>query len=171
MLKFILATLLMSSTLPALTSETPLNVEEEILRLFQETYPTEENEAYTLLGFGLGFLLQDQAHSALFYFSEVRELLKDADTIQPELEFILSFSEVVAYDNVGMRDQSLQALGSFFLTAHLFVDDEEETEILTGEEEPVSEEDKLMTALLKDIASLAHSPDIRNLMMELAEEM
>src|SRR5271156_3333067 len=107
MLKFAIATVLLSSTLPCISQEN--------MPVVKETELSETYSAYLSIWNGNANLRSQNYTGALENFALATAFLENAEGSFPEVDFLIHFGQVVAYDNLGLPDQCRQALGSMFL--------------------------------------------------------
>ena len=156
MMKWIVAFMMVAAGSPAFSKEVRCPFEEG------------QTEALLHIGYGNGFLLTDEPWLALECFQKASSFIDKSDPSSISIKFILYFSQIVAYDYVGQHDQCKQSIGSLFLLASEYVDDD------CDEDESATEEDEdsaLVVQFLKSIAVLAPSKDVRNLLLSFIEEV
>jgi hypothetical protein len=134
----------------------------ENLPLSVEITSNEAAFVYEHVGTGCVHLLSHDYFSALESFSIAESYNDYSSELRAEMYFWISLGRAIAYDNLGMGDQCKQAIGSFFLAMYEAQDevDEEEDGLLSQEEIEAIE-------LVKQIISLAKSPNIRGFLEEI----
>jgi len=155
MRKWMLATLCLTAPLACFS-----DVEDRV----GEISPFQEDDTILLYtGYGLGKVLAEDYWGALEAFDNVFSLLQGND--RPEIRFLASFGRVVAYDNLGMQDHCERAMGVLFISLFEAASLEEEGDL------EMDLEGKEFLQLLTDIASLAPTQQVRNILLELVEDM
>lgn len=155
MLKYLTATIL--------TGITTLGFSDETFETFQKDSP---NPLYQSLAWGDAYLLEHDFEQALQVFEDALTFLKNTDIHSAEMQFLIRLGLAIAYDNLGLRAQCEQALGSLFIILAEFDDEDDEDE----EFEPtdsLSPEDKDSVEFMRRLADSARSPDIKKFLHKL----
>ncbi len=121
----------------------------------------EEKQVLFYIGCGNNHLLSNDFSYALEDFQMASNVLSQRENRSPEQEFVIAFGKIIAYDNLGSYEQTQNALVSLFTL--IFNGDEEEDDELESDESP-QEYDEKGEAILKQLAGLARSPNIRELL-------
>lgn len=128
-----------------------------------------QSESLIHLGLGNAHLLAHEPWQALEDFQRASSLLNPSDNSSFVISFLISFGQAIAYDYLEFRDQCKQAIGSLFFAFDGY-DDEESTE--TGEESNFnSQESGSSLELLRNLASIAPSPEVRELLFSIVDEI
>jgi hypothetical protein len=97
--------------------------------------------------------------------------LDTSDASSNPIGFLITFSEVIAYDCLGFRDQCKQAIGSLLIT----INENEESDVGVFEnQQPVNEKSddtQLAIQFLKKLVFLAPSTEVRDLLLSLVEDL
>ena len=136
-------------------------------------YPLQEwqNEALLYFSYGNVHLLSHEPWKALEQFQRANSLLDKSDSSSCPIGFLITFGQVIAYDCLGFHDQCKQAIGSLFLNFNEYDDGDD----LPSEKDECSqttyEESKVALQFLQNLAILAPSSEIRELLFSLIEDM
>lgn len=170
MFKLTLALVLTSATLFGFTQDKdPLIYEEEILRLTGADL-SKADPCLINIGYGAASVITEHYEDALIYLTAAKQMIRDSEERFAVGDFMISFIEASAYDNLGMREQTLQSLGTLLLASVECVD-EEEAENEKEEENPSDSEDRMFATMMNRVAKHARSPDIRRVLVEISEEL
>lgn len=123
---------------------------------FFEDFEVEDEYFIHHVGSGYTNLEQRLYLEAVRDFNEAHMIFRQDVNIPRELEFILVFGELIAYDNLGMQDRCEQILGRFFINVMASegeVDEDDDDDMLTPEDEKA-------VGYMRALASLAPSQDI-----------
>ena len=163
MIKWVLAILFLVIRFSAFSEETP----NEFHHPLQEW----QNEALLHFSYGNTHLLFHEPWQALEQFQRANSLLDKSDSSSCPIGFLITFGQVIAYDCLGFHDRCKQAIGSLFLNINEY-DDEDD---LSSEEDEcsqiASEESKDALQFLQNLAILAPSCEVRELLFSLIEDM
>lgn len=154
MLKMLLPLLLLCGSIPTYA--------EEITLPTQSSESNTEIMALTYVGFGCGYILVGQFEGALATLEMAEAQLATLEKRAPEADFMLAFAKIVAYDNLNMRQECEQAVGSMFIAL---------ANIDTSEDEIDDEDDAFTQEFFHQLAMSASSPDIREILLMVIDEM
>lgn len=170
MFKLTLAILLTSATLSGFAQESdPLFYEEEIKQITGADL-SEVDPCLLHIGYGAAGVITGNYENALAYLAAAKEIIRDSEERFPIGEFLISFIEASAYDNLGMRDLALQSLGTMLIASVEF-DDDEKADNEKEDEKSSGAEDKMFIVMMNRVAKHARSPDIKRVLVEISEEM
>lgn len=128
----------------------------------------DEQLAMIYVGYGNLYLLASEYSQALENFQKATDILENAKTFpsfpESEIYLLTMFGRLVAYDNLGLRSQCEQTVGKLFLLASSYIEDDD-----AESERPLSPEEKQAMGLLRKIAGLAPSTDIREFLLSLID--
>lgn len=115
-------------------------------------------------------LLTQEPWHALENFQKASTLVDQSDNSSNIINFLILFGQTVAYDTLGFREQCIQSLGSLFLVINEC--DLEETENEDEEESPsLTDESIDDLEILRTLAQLAPSADVKELLLSLVDEI
>jgi DNA-directed RNA polymerase specialized sigma24 family protein len=127
-------------------------------------------EAISYLGYGNTHLLNHEPWQALEYFQKALSLLNKPDEFSQSLSFLTHFSQIVAYDCLGLHELCKQSIGSLFIVlVQLSDEDDDDDEDEDDDEDLLAEEQTIH--LLQNLAGLAPSPDIRNFLFTFIDQL
>jgi hypothetical protein len=128
-----------------------------------------QDEALFHLGNGNAHLLSQEPLHALEDFQKAKSLLDETDESSCSIDFLITFSQVIAYDCLGFHDHCKQSLGSLFLAINEYDDEEltEDSNFSHGE----NEDPKIAILFLQDLASFTPSREVKGLLFSLIEDM
>ena len=170
MFKLTLALILTSVTLPGFTQDKdPLFYEEEIQRLTGANL-SEAGPCLINIGYGAASVITERYEDALTYLAAAKQIIRNSEERFAIGDFLISFIEASAYDNLGMRDQALQSMGTMLLASVEFAN-EEEAESEKEDENSSDSEDRMFATMMNRVAKHARSPDIRRVLVEISEEL
>jgi hypothetical protein len=129
-----------------------------------------ESLALVCVGCGNESLLSCNYSRALDEFDKASSLLKKLEEPCLELDFLISFGKVIAYDNLGLKQECQNSLTSLFLILNEEEDINENYE-LDNSTNQLPEEYAEADQIMKKLALLAYSPNIRGLLLSLLDEM
>jgi hypothetical protein len=146
MIKWVLTVMLLIIGFPTFSDE------------FQHSLQDWQTEALLHLGYGNAHLLSHKPWQALEHFQKAMSLLDESDDSSCLIGFLITFSQVIAYDFLGFRDQCKQSIGSLFLAINAYDNGED---VLFENNEPMAEKnggDKIAIQFLQALAILTPSP-------------
>lgn len=123
--------------------------------------------AVVYLACGNANLLSGDYGLAVQDFEKTSFLLSKLKDRYPEFEFLALFGKVIAYDNLHDFDQAEQALGTLFI----LINESESVDLSEVLERPSPAEDKEAVEIMRKLASLASSPQIRDILLFIIDEM
>ena len=126
----------------------------------------EEARPYIYIGYGMGNVLQSNYETALCYLDTATSLLNPLDKTQIPAALMIAFTKAVIYDNLGRQEKCEQTIGSIFLMVSAFEEEEDVEDALDA----FFDENDIMTHLMRDVASMAPSFAVRNLLLSLVED-
>ncbi len=141
---------------------------------FQHHLEDWQNEALLHLGYGNIHLLSGEPWQALECFQKAFSVLDESDESSCSIGFLITFSQVIAYDCLGFRDQCRQSIGSLFLAINKFDEPSEEEYAELKDNEFVlkeTEDDKVMIQFLKDLVNLSPSFEVKELLFSLIDDI
>jgi hypothetical protein len=163
MIKWMLVALFFIVGLPIFSEETS--------NKFHHPLQEWQNEVLLHFGYGNTHLLLHEPWQALDQFQRANSLLDKSNSSSCPIGFLITFGQVIAYDCLGFHDQCRQAIGSLFLNINEYDDGDD----LHSEEDESSqtacEESKIALQFLKNLAVLAPSSEVRELLFSLIEYM
>ncbi len=116
-------------------------------------------------------MLSHEPLRALEDFQWANAHLDTSDASSNPIGFLITFSEVIAYDCLGFHDRCKRAIGSLFIT----INENDESDVTIFEDQqPVNEKNddtKLAIQFLQKIVYLAPSTEVRELLLSLVEDM
>ena len=163
MIKWMLATLLLIIGLPVFSEETS----NEFHHPLQEW----QNEALVHFSYGNTHLLLHEPWKALEQFQRANSLLDKSDGSSCPIGFLITFGQVIAYDCLGFHDQCKQAVGSLFLNINEYNDEDDPLYEEDECSQTTCEESKIALQFLQNLAILAPSSEVRELLFSLIEDM
>jgi hypothetical protein len=157
MLKLAITSIFLGATLFSFSTENT--------SFFSEIKSDANDPFYQYIGFGSVNLFSGDYFAALENFNRAESFREG-----PIELFWVSFGKAIAYDSLGMGDRCNQAIGSLFLTIYAFADEEDE-ESFEEEDDFTSQEATQAWEFMRQLASLAPSPNVRNLLVQLINDM
>jgi tetratricopeptide (TPR) repeat protein len=115
------------------------------------------------VGNGNAQLLLKDYKIALKSFKKASYLLDESNEDYEAIAFLINFGKVIAYDNLGQKDLSEQALAALLVA----MNDEDETD----DNEDIDENTKEVLDVMRTLASLAPSADIKEVLLFVVNEM
>ena len=85
-----------------------------------------------------------------------------------ELNFLITFGKVVAYDNLGLEEECYAAMTSLF---YIFNQEKQELEESLVAREPTYDDYERAAELMRRLAIMAPSPNVRNFLLSFVYEM
>lgn len=131
---------------------------------------SDENLAWSYVSCGIENLWTRQYLPALKDFERASTLLDGMENCLSEIHFLLSFGKVIAYDNLGWRKDCQQAAGSLFIIINGVEADDRIANPETNDESSL-QECEIGLKILRKLASLASSSDIRSSLVLIVNEM
>ena len=162
MLKLMMAAIFLGATLPCFPHED--------IRFFKELESTDVHPVYQRIAFGAVNLSSHEYVRALENFEIAISMLENSEESVPGAVFLIRFCQAIAYDNLGLWTQCEQTIGSMFLSLYA-VEDEEENQGSIDDEDFSSQEDKDGCEFLRQLAALAHSSNVRGLLLDFVDGM
>lgn len=126
--------------------------------------------AWEHVGQGINSLLLKDHKQALYEFKAAMSVIREELNPFPEIEFMLRFGEIVAYDNLGCRSELEQALGRLFIIINNTEEDEEGGDSESSLHD-VYNQCNLAIRILKKMADLSPSLDVRSSLLLIIDEM
>ncbi len=160
MLKFAIATILLGSSLSC--------VAEDHFNPFEALEEDGAHSIYESIGLASVCLIEGDYHGALDNYFIASLMAEDAVPSVPGAKFLIHFGKAIAFDNLGMRDQCMQAIGTMFVSLVADNDDLEEED---GEDEPDTPEEIEAYEFMKNLATLAPSQDVREFLVSFLKEL
>ncbi len=160
MFKWILPALFFGAGISCFSEEKIENVYEASLH--------NESLALVYVGRGNENLIYHRDAFALEDFTKASTLLEELNPRSIELDFLICFGKVIAYDNLGLRSECQNALASLFFIIEDEEDDGTESDFL---QDNLSQDYEEADMLLRQLANLAHSPKVRDLLLSLVDKM
>ncbi len=161
MLKFIIAAFFLGGAISGFSIED----------IFEGTELSDEQPAYIYISMGAERVLAQDFTTALEHFAAAAALAKSSPLPLPDAGFFIHFGQAIAYDNLGLEDQCKQALGSMVLTMYAMEEGEAEDNPEFAYDEDVLEEDASPWTFMRKMASLASTPDVRMLLLDLIDHL
>lgn len=129
----------------------------------------QESLAVIYIGCGNGNLLYQDYSSALEDFQRASSVLDKCDCHCPELDFLIAFGRVIAYDNLGLEDKCYATMTSLL---RIFNEEKNADDDFgsNGLEDESSEYYEEAGELLRKLAGLASS-SVRNFLLSFVDEM
>jgi hypothetical protein len=130
-----------------------------------------QNEALSRLAQGNMHLFSHEPMHALEDLQWANAHLDTSDASSNPIGFLITFSEVIAYDCLGFHDQCKQAIGSLFITIN---ENNESDGAGFEDQQPVNEKNddtKFAILFLEHLVFLAPSTEVRELLLSLVEDM
>ncbi len=130
-----------------------------------------QNEALSHLAQGNMHLLSHEPSRALEDLQWANAHLDTSDASSNPIGFLITFSEVIAYDCLGFHDQCKRAIGSLFITIN---ENDEDVDTVFADPKPGNEKNddtKLAIQFLENLVFLAPSTEVRELLLSLVEDM
>lgn len=127
-----------------------------------------ENEALFHIANGNDHLFMQEPLRALEEFENAKSVLDRTGDFQHPINFLITFSKIIAYDCLGSESQCRESVGSLFLRINENNDEREEYNIQSEEE---NEKSKMIISFLRNLAVLSPSSQVRELLFSLIEDM
>lgn len=130
-----------------------------------------QNKALSHLAQGNMHLLSREPWRALEDLRWANACLDTSDTSSSPIGFLITFSQVIAYDSLGFHDQCKQAIGSLFITIN---ENNEDDDIVIEEQQPANEKNddtKAAIHFLEKLVFLAPSTEVRALLLSLVDDI
>lgn len=137
---------------------------------FQHDLKEWQSECLLHLGYGNAGLLLDEPLYALEEFQKATTLLDTSDNSSSIISFLISFGQAIAFDCLGLKEHCRESIGSLFLAINEY-DEEEELTDIDEQSIPNFVENKAAIEFLRDLVSVAPSPEIRELLFSFIEDM
>lgn len=138
---------------------------------FQHPLQDWQNESLLHYGYGNAHLVSNEPWQALEHFQKAASCLVKSDSSSCPIGFLITFSQVIAYDCLGFHDQCKQAMGSLFLTINEYDEEEDRSPESNEPMRANNEESKIAVEFLQHLATIAPSPAVRELLFSLTEDM
>ena len=128
----------------------------------EEAKRHQESLALVFIGSGNDNLFAHKYTAATRDFQKAFALLTQIKYRCPELEFLIFFGQTIAYDNLGAKDRCQEALSSLLIALH----EEKYNQNMepTSPSEGSEEDDREAIDMLKNLANLAISPEIQEIL-------
>lgn len=145
---------------------------EEIPQLDDKWNLHNDSLALVYIGRGNENLLEHHYSQALSDFQYAASLLNNEKIHIPELDFLICFGQIIAYDNLGLKDQCQNAMLSLFLIITQN-DDETCNDDQSGVVDSNSDQEEYIegAALMMKLINLAPSPSVREFLFSLIEDI
>jgi hypothetical protein len=127
-----------------------------------------QSESLEYFIYGSAHLLEHEPWRALENFQTATDHL---DRSSSAMSFLVSFGQVIAYDVLGFKEQCKQAIGSLFLAVNEGDKEDQEAEMNTNREFSISGEYEEAVGFFRDLAAVAPSPDVRELLFSFIDEI
>jgi hypothetical protein len=162
MFRLLFTALLLGSWVPCPSKEVPQIA--DVMDLHQESL------ALIYIGSGHANLFAHKHGPALRDFQKALSLVNHTDGRYPELEALSFFGQAIAYDNLGAKSQCQNALASLFFSLNESGNEEEGCESRASDSRLTREYEEA-DDIMRRLASLAASTEIRELLLSLVDEM
>ena len=159
MIRVVLATLLLGIWLPCFSEESRNDLKEW------------QSESLQHFIYGSAHLLSHEPWRALEDFQTAIECLDKSDRSPSAISFLISFGQVIAYDVLGFREQCKQTIGTLFLAVNECDDQDQDDGINTNKDFSVANEYEEAVDFFRDLAAIAPSPDVRELLFSFIDEI
>jgi hypothetical protein len=114
-------------------------------------------------------LISQQPWNALEDFHKAKSILDKTGNFDHPINYLITFSEIIAYDCLGFDEQCRQSIGSLFLSMN---EDSEEGWAENGSPtEKENEDSKVAIFFLQNLAILAPSDQVREFLFSFIEDM
>lgn len=130
-----------------------------------------QNEVLSHLAQGNVHLLSHEPLRALEDLQWANDHLDLSDASSSPIGFLITFSEVIAYDCLGFHDQCKRSIGSLFITIN---ENEKDDPAVYENQQPANEKNddtKLAIQFLEKLVILAPSTGVRELLLSLVEDI
>lgn len=159
MIRWIFAALLLVIKCPGFTEEG-----------FHHDLQNWQNEALSHLAQGNMHLLSHEPWHALEDLRRANAFLDISDASSSPIGFLITFSQVIAYDCLGFHDQCRQAIGSLFIRIN--ENNEDDDAIFEDHQLNEKNEDaKFAIQFLQKLVAIAPSAEVRDLLFSFVEDI
>jgi hypothetical protein len=129
-----------------------------------------QSESLMHFGYGSINLLWNDPRRALENFQTAHDSIDKSDRSSCVMTFLVSLGQVIAYDNLGLRDHCERSISSIFFAINE-CEQKDSDEIGINENQPNSVDYEEAIEFLYELVSMTPSPDVRELLLGIVDDI